>query len=490
MGDVSQVRLTILGGGGFRVPLVYQALLADAAERGVAAISQVTLYDPDPQRVAVIAEILRQQAARQPHPPTVRISTDLAHAVRGADFVFSAVRVGGLAGRIQDEQVAREYGLLGQETVGAGGIAYGLRTVPVARQIARTVADHAPEAWLINFTNPAGLVTEAMRPLLGDRAIGICDSPASLVRGALAAVGAQPASNVELDYVGLNHLGWLREISIDGVPRLAGLLADDAALASFEEGRLFGGEWLRALGCLPNEYLHYFYLARESRDAGQQDGAAGASVASGAGASRASRGEFLAAQQEAFYRQARSLIWADQAADAHESRSALRLWQRVKAERDATYFAAERAVSGAGERAERDVELGGYEQIALELMRALSNTAAPDPAHPADLIVNVANRGLLPQFDADAVIEVGCRVGRDGPQPHSVAPLTEHQAGLMCSVKAVERAVIEAATTGSRDAALRAFAMHPLVDSVSIAAGLLDAYAERHPELNYLSRKR
>lgn len=472
---MGKVRLTILGGGGFRVPLVHQALLA---ERDTGPISQVTLYDPDPQRVAVIAEILRQQAVRQPHPPTVRISTDLAHAVRGADFVFSAIRVGGLAGRIRDEQVAREHGLLGQETVGAGGVAYGLRTVPIARQIARTVADHAPEAWLINFTNPAGLVTEAMRPLLGDRVIGICDSPAGLVRGALAAVGAQPASKVELDYVGLNHLGWLREISVDGVPRLAGLLADDAALASFEEGRLFGGEWLRALGCLPNEYLHYFYLARESRDAGRQGGAAGASAAS--------RGEFLAAQQDAFYRQARSLIWADQAADSHESRSALRLWQRVKAERDATYFAAERAVSGAGDRAEQDVELGGYERIALELMRAL---AAPDPAHPSDLIVNVANRGLLPQFDADAVIEVGCRVGRDGPQPHPIAPLTEHQAGLMCTVKAVERAVVEAATTGSRDAALRAFAMHPLVDSVSIAAGLLDAYAERHPELSYLSRK-
>lgn len=464
------MRLTILGGGGFRVPLVHQALLSDAAA-GSGSISQITLYDADPRRIAVIAEVLRQQATGQRHPPTVRVAPDLPHAVRGADFVFSAVRVGGLAGRIIDEQVAQQHGLLGQETVGAGGIAFGLRSVPVARQIASAVATHAPGAWLVNFTNPAGLVTEAMRPILGDRVIGICDSPTGLVRRVAAALGATGSASVAADYVGLNHLGWLRGISIDGAERLPDLLADPSALASVEEARLFGADWVRALGCIPNEYLHYFYLARESRDAGVAGASAGAS-----------RGEFLAAQQSEFYRQAHTLIAADQAADAHDSRTVLELWERVRTERDATYFAAEREISGAGSRSDEDLQAGGYERIAIELMRAISRDEA------ADLIVNVANRGLLPQFDEDAVVEVGCRVDRDGAHPYDVRPLTDHQAGLMHTIKGVERAVIEAAVTGSRDAALRAFAMHPLVDSVTTAASLLDAYADRHPELGQFAR--
>jgi 6-phospho-beta-glucosidase len=277
------VRLTILGGGGFRVPLVYQALLRDA---GAGRVDEVVLFDSSPARLAVIAEVLRQQARDVERAPVVQIATDLADAVRAANFVFAAVRIGGVAGRIIDERVAIEQGVLGQETVGAGGIAYGLRTVPFALEVARTVAVVAPDAWLINFTNPAGLVTEAMQAVLGDRVIGICDSPSGLARGVAGAVGAAPEVAV-IDYVGLNHLGWLRAISIDGTDRLPSLLSDPLALAGIEEGRLFGAEWLQALGSIPNEYLHYYYFTRETRQAEQ--------------AAPRTRGEFLAAQQDAFY---------------------------------------------------------------------------------------------------------------------------------------------------------------------------------------------
>jgi 6-phospho-beta-glucosidase len=446
------VRLTILGGGGFRVPLVYQALLAD---RGEGRITDVVLYDADRARLASIGAVLRQQAAASAEKaPAVTETTDLDEALRGTDFVFSAIRVGGLEGRTIDERVALDLGVLGQETVGAGGIAYGLRTLPVATAIAQRVAAVAPQAWVINFTNPAGLVTEAMLPYLGDRVIGICDSPSGLGRRAAAALGLD-ASQVFYDYAGLNHLGWLRGLQAGGVDHLPALLADDSALVSFEEGRLFGTEWLRSLGSIPNEYLHYYYFARETLSAVQ--------------AVEQTRGTFLLAQQSAFY-----------AETARHPETALEAWQKTRAERESTYMVESREVADAGERDESDMSAGGYEQVALSLMRAIAHNER------ASLILNVRNRGALRHLDDDAVVEIPCTVDANGARPggQGVSQLTDHQAGLVCAVKAVERATIEAAATGSRAAAIRAFAHHPLVDSVTVARHLLDAYAASLPALS------
>ncbi|MDX2967945.1 6-phospho-beta-glucosidase [Kribbella solani] len=436
------MRLTILGGGGFRVPLVYHALLGD---RGSGRITNVVLYDTDTSRLSAITAVLRQQAADAVDAPVVTATTDLDEALRGADFVFSAIRVGGLAGRTVDERVALDLGVLGQETVGAGGIAYGLRTLPVAVQVAQRIAAVAPEAWVINFTNPAGMVTEAMIPYLGDRVIGICDSPSGLGRRAALALGVDPATAF-YDYAGLNHLGWLRGLRSGGVDRLPELLESTDALASFEEGRLFGVEWLRSLGSIPNEYLHYYYFARETLAAVQ--------------AVPQTRGAFLLEQQSAFY-----------AKTGQQPEQALELWQQTRAERESTYMVESRAVADAGERDERDMAAGGYEQVALSLMRAIAHNER------ASLILNVRNRGVLHQLDDDAVIEIPCTVDANGAVPRTVSQLTDHQAGLVCSVKAVERATIEAAATGSRSTALRAFAWHPLVDSVTVAHRLLDTYA-------------
>lgn len=462
------MRLTILGGGGFRVPLVYQALLGD---RGPGRITSVVLYDTDRTRLASIGAVLRQQAAGTARtttaagassaagagvpsldPPVVTETTDLDEALRGADFIFSAIRVGGLEGRTVDERVALDLGVLGQETVGAGGIAYGLRTLPVAVAIAQRIAAVAPEAWTINFTNPAGMVTEAMIPYLGDRVIGICDSPSGLGRRAALALGVDP-STAFYDYAGLNHLGWLRGLRSGGRDRLPELLASSEALASFEEGRLFGVEWLRSLGSIPNEYLHYYYFARETLAAVQ--------------AVRQTRGTFLLGQQSAFY-----------AETAEHPDQALELWQKTRAERESTYMVESREVADAGERDERDMAAGGYEQVALSLMRAIAHNER------ASLILNVRNRGVLHHLDDDAVVEIPCTVDANGALPVTVSQLTDHQAGLVCSVKAVERTTIEAAASGSRDAALRAFAWHPLIDSVTAAGKLLDSYAQQLPDLD------
>ncbi|MCT9106867.1 6-phospho-beta-glucosidase [Streptomyces mirabilis] len=444
------MKLTILGGGGFRVPLVYGALLGDRAE---GRVTHVVLHDVDAGRLTAVARVLAEQAKDLPDAPEVSFTTDLDDALRGADFIFSAIRVGGLAGRADDERVALAEGVLGQETVGAGGIAYGLRTVPVAVDIAQRVARLAPDAWVINFTNPAGLVTEAMSRHLGDRVIGICDSPVGLGRRIATVLGANPRE-AWIDYVGLNHLGWVRGLRVAGRDELPRLLADPELLGSFEEGKLFGVEWLQSLGAVPNEYLHYYYFNREAVRAYQQ--------------AEKTRGAFLRDQQEQFYAEMK-----------RPDTAALSAWDRTRAEREATYMAENRDAAGAGERDADDLS-GGYEKVALALMRAIARDER------TTLILNVRNRGTLGVLDTEAVIEVPCLVDANGAHPVAVDPLPDHASGLVCAVKAVEREVLSAAESGSRTTAVKAFALHPLVDSVNVARRLVEGYTSVHPGLAYL----
>ncbi|MEO7754544.1 MAG: 6-phospho-beta-glucosidase [Terracoccus sp.] len=445
------MQLTILGGGGFRVPLVHGALLGDTADRRV---TEVVLHDTDPARLAVIERVLAQQAARRPagavDPPTVRTTRRLDEALTGADFVFSAMRVGGLDGRTADERVALDLGVLGQETTGPGGVAYGLRTVPVALDVAHRVRAVAPDAWVINFTNPAGMVTQAMQTVLGDRVVGICDSPLGLATRAAGALGLSLA-DVEIDYAGLNHLGWLQGLHRDGRNLLPDLLEDTAALAGVEEGHLFGTDWLQTLGSVPNEYLYYYYFTRDAI----------ASITS----APETRGEYLLTQQTDFY-----------AAVGDSPDAAWAGWDRVRRERNATYMQETRDEDG--ERAEADVEGGGYEGVALALMAAIARD------EPSTAILNVRNGATVLGLPADAVVEVPCHVDAAGPVPRPVTPLPGHALGLAQQVKAVDELIIAAVLERSESRAVEAFALHPLVDSVTVARQLLAGYRERIPTLD------
>ncbi|GGM60042.1 6-phospho-beta-glucosidase [Longimycelium tulufanense] len=441
------MRLVILGGGGFRVPVVHGRLLDDPQR----LVAELVLHDVDRSRLEAIRAVLDQQARDRPWRPRLCVTTDLDQALDGADVVFSAVRVGGLQGRALDERIALRHGLLGQETVGVGGISFALRTVPVVLTVARRLAAVAPAAWLINFTNPAGVVTEAMSAVLGDRVVGICDSPVALFRRVAAALGVG-MDRAWFDYVGLNHLGWLRRVLVAGRDELPRLLDDPEALAGVEEGRLFGASWLRTLGAIPNEYLHYYYFAREVREQVL--------------AQEITRGEFLRDQQDRFYEQVRG------ATDR-----ALQLWTEVRQERERTYFAEGRAVAGSGKRATEDLTGGGYEEVALRLLRAVVT------GHRDTLVLNVRNRGVVAGLDPDAVVEVPCQVDGNGPRPVALGPVEPHFLGLMQQVKAADRATIAAAVHRSRRDALLAMAAHPLVDSVRAAERVLDDYVAALPGL-------
>ena len=311
------MKIALLGGGGFRVPMVYGALLDRCVRLG---IDEVTLYDIDERRLDRIGPVLeglaRERGVQLPFRPTL----DLDDALDGADFIFAAIRVGQLEGRVIDELVPLEEGVVGQETTGPGGICFALRTVPEMVRIAERVAVRAPAAWFVNFTNPAGLVTEALQQVLGARVLGVCDSPTSLFREVAAALD-RPVGALRFDYFGLNHLGWLRGVYDGDRDLMPALLADDERLATFEAGQLFGGEWLRSIGMIPNEYMYFYYFSSDTV----------AALRSGV----EPRAEFLLRQQAAFY-----------AAESRTPEEALTTWRATRREREGNYFAEARTAAG------------------------------------------------------------------------------------------------------------------------------------------------
>ncbi len=444
-----RMKLVIVGGGGFRVPLICRALSAGPF---AGLIGRISLVDVDQIRANAVARVCADMPSRRDaRTPAVEVEPSLIRALAGADMVFAAIRSGGTAGRVLDERVAIDHGLLGQETVGAGGLSYALRSIPDMMAIARTIRDQAPTAWLINFTNPVGMVTEAVREVLGERVIGICDSPAGLLARTATACGVTLpfGSLTGVDYLGVNHLGWLRNLAPEGEDLLPGLLSDPARLQSFEEGRLFGPSLPRLLGALPNEYLFYYYHHREARR----------TVA----AADRTRGEQLHGAQDALFR------------GLTDTPDPYRLWESARREREAGYLAEARPATA--ERDESDLAGGGYERIALAAMRSLIT------GEPADLILNVRNGGAIAALPPAAVVEVPARVSSTGAQALPLRPATTHQAGLVAAVKASEQALTRAACTQDRDAALLAFTLHPLIDSAHVATSLLAAYEEAFPRL-------
>ncbi len=483
------MRLMIAGGGGFRVPLVYRALCSGAF---AGLVSELVLYDVDPARLKAIEAVLRAMppgagdGSGGVPPPTIRTTVSLPAALAGTRMVFAAIRPGGTAGRIADERVAQDRGLLGQETTGAGGISYALRTIPPMLDLARQMKEYCPDAWLINFTNPAGMVTEALLPVLGRKAVGICDSAGGLAHRAARAAGV-PLQDGRLDgvgYYGLNHLGWLYRLESGGRDLLPGLLADHRALQTFEEGRLFPQPFLARLRALPNEYLYYYY---------RRDSAAAAMRAM-----PQTRGESIHSQQAELYPRL-----------AAAGEGAYRLWDAARRSREEGYLAEAR--THGEQRDEDDLAGGGYERVALGVMRALAggsaagggtqlilNTRNTLPATPVPLGADRTGAAepskhdvpdaAIPGLPADAVVEVPCTVTPDGAVPLPQSAPGPEQLALLRQVKDVERLTVRAAVHGDRAAAVEAFARHPLVDSPELAEALLAGYERAFPGLPDLWR--
>jgi 6-phospho-beta-glucosidase len=440
------VKLALLGGGGFRTPLTVAVLRRAAARLD---LHEVALHDLDAGRLRTMREVIdaMQSAMRGPRL-TVSATTDLDTAVRGAWCVLCAVRVGGLHARAVDERLAIEAGMVGQETVGAGGLCLVMRSVPVISAIAERVARVAPNAWFLNFTNPVGAMCGVLRDTLGERVIGVCDTPADLIRR-VAALLDRSQDRLRFDYFGLNHLGWLRSIYDGSNDLLPHLLADETRLRQLDESRLFGAVYLRSLGMVPVEYLTYYYFPERHVEAVRAAGY--------------TRGENLLRQQQDFY---------SSVVDSNED--AFRLWQRARAERDRSYL----MDAGFTELPRTaDEEVVGYATVALAVLESLTANV------PSRAIVDVVNGTTLPFLPPTATVEVPCSIDARGATSSHVEPVPEHARSLIQRVHSAEQGAIRAARTRSRADAVAALADHPLIDSSSRAVRFFGAYLQQQPRL-------
>jgi 6-phospho-beta-glucosidase len=442
------MKMTLLGSG-VRAPFVLRGL---AAAEGDLGVDEVVLFDNDPERLELMTALGAHFVAEWGARFTVHSEPDPEAALAGARFVFSAIRPGQEAARAVDEEVPLKHGVLGQETTGPGGFAMALRTIPAMLEYAHLIEEVAPAALLVNFTNPVGIVMQALHDHSTVRAIGICDGPISMQRSVAGFLG-EPREQVHADYFGLNHCGWIHRVLVDGRDRMPELLDRFEELQAFDEQwRLFDPALVRSIGMLPMEYLYFYYYRDEA-------------VAHIRG-SGSSRGRQLQALNDALWPQLRTLV------DAGDLAGARAAWERAMGERDATYFARER-----GETVQEDdvddeeVFRGeGYEGVATAVM------AAAVQRRKVPLIVNVANGGAIGGLRDDDVVEVTCLADEHGAHPIAQGTMPEAAAALIGQVKLYERHTVDAAVHGSYDSALEALLVHPLVASYPAAKRILDDY--------------
>ncbi|MGW2598503.1 6-phospho-beta-glucosidase [Streptomyces klenkii] len=412
------MKLAVVGGGSTYTPELVDGF---ARLRDVLPVTELVLVDPDARRLELVGPLARRILARQGHPGRVTWTADLDAGADGADAVLLQLRVGGQAARLQDETWPLECGCVGQETTGAGGLAKALRTVPVVLDIAERVRRRSPGAWIVDFTNPVGIVTRALLAA-GHRAVGLCNVAIGFQRKFARLLGVAPGE-VALEHTGLNHLTWERSVTVGGRDVLPRLIAEhgDAIAADLRMPRAV----MDRLGVVPSYYLRYFYrhdeVVRELRD-----------------------GPSRAAQVAAMERELLAL-YADPALDE----------KPALLEKRGGAFYSEAAVA-----------------LTASLLRDTGDVQ----------VVNAFNNGALPFLPDDAVIEVPAAVDARGAHPLPVRPLEPLFAGLVASVTAYEHLALEAALKGGRERVFAALLAHPLVGQLDHADRLTDALLAHNRE--------
>ncbi len=404
------MKVCVVGGGSTYTPELIDGLLRRRTELD---LDRIHLVDSDASRLAVLGPLAERMCAREGGGVQVEWTTDRLLGLAGSHFVVSQIRVGGMAARERDEQLGRRFGLIGQETVGIGGFANALRTIPVALDIAADIERVAPGATLLNFTNPAGLVTEALCRHARVATIGLCNVPWSVKAQVATSLRVDPAE-VSFDYVGLNHLSWVRTVTVDGTDRTDEVLGRLRSMAGKRTSSDGEPSWtpdaIRVLGSIPNYYLLYYYET--------------AAWVRHQAASPTRASEVMAIEQ--------ALL--DEYADPNLDHKPAHLEKR-----------------------------GGayYSEAAAALMADL--VRGDGALH----VVNVPNRGAIPGLPDDVVVEVAAAIGPNGPEPVPVPPLRADMDALIRLVKDFELLTVQAAVEGDEEAALRALATNPLGPSMS-----------------------
>jgi 6-phospho-beta-glucosidase len=409
------VKVAVVGGGSTYTPELVEGFVTRTDRFPV---DELVLLDIDADRLTIVGALAERMMRRAGWNGTLRLADDRRAAIEGADFVIVQLRVGQQQARYRDETIPLEFGCIGQETTGAGGFAKALRTVPVVLELAELTAEiGASGAWFVDFTNPTGLVTQALLDR-GHRALGLCNVAIGFQRHFAKRYGVQP-DRVQLEHVGLNHLTWERAVFVDGRDVLPDLLAEHPDELADEAG--LPVELIRSVGAIPSYYLHYYYRTAEAL--------------------------------------------------AHQRSHRTRAEEVMEIEAGLLELYRDTALDTKPKLLE---ERGGafYSDAAAALVASLH-------AGTGDVqVVNTRNGGAIPGLPDDAVVEVSSTVDVEGAHPLAVAPLAPDMLGLVQIMKAYELLTIEAATSGSRTTALKALMTNPLVSDWDTAAPLLDALLE------------
>jgi 6-phospho-beta-glucosidase len=416
------MKLTVVGGGSSYTPELADGLGRRAESLG---LDSLVLMDIDRERLELVGGFIRRLLARLAPSVSLVLESDLDRALEGADFVVAQIRVGGQDARLRDETSPMRFELLGQETTGIGGFRKAMRTVPELLRIVRAMEKHAPDAVLVNFTNPVSIVTQAVLQHSSVRAIGLCNIPIGLRMDLAEILDIEPAQ-IRLDSVGLNHLSFVRRVLVCGEDVLPSLLEQAAGGRAGRPANIpeldYPKEFIQALGMIPSDYLRYFYLQRET----------------------------IAEQQAAKQTRAQEVMDIEGELFAHYADPAQDDKPAALSKRGGAY----------------------YSHAALEVIEAILTDAN------RELVVDVQNGSAVAELAEDVVVEVPCLVGKSGSRPLPQRPLEPAIRGLIQQVKAYEDLTVQAAMTRSRAAALLALAAHPLVPSVAIATEVVAELAD------------
>jgi 6-phospho-beta-glucosidase len=416
------MKITVIGGGSSYTPELFSGLIERASSLDLA---EVHLHDVDRERLDVVTGFCSRMAKAAKADFALKTGLDLTEAVSGASFVVTQIRVGGNAARKQDELLGKRHGLIGQETTGVGGFGKAMRTIPAMIEICRAIEEESPKAWLINFTNPSGIVTEAALKHSKVNAIGLCNIPITFHIELAKALSAS-RREVELEYVGLNHLSWVRKVKLRGedvTDRVLSWAGDAARPANIGE-LSYPPEFIRALKMIPMHYLHYFFQTQKMLDAQNKK-------------------DKTRAMEVMEIEDALMEIYRDPAANRKPEMLSKR---------------------------------GGahYSLAALELIESIHFDRKDIQ------IIDVMNGGTIPGLPADAVIETSCEVGKNGGTPLPLREPEPEIMGLIRAVKAYEELTVEAAMKKDYEKALLALAAHPLGPDADSAKKVLDDIISTH----------
>ena len=452
------MKLTLIGGGGVRAPLFVASALRRAEKTG---LSEICLQDTNERKLDLFGRISQEVARQVQSPVRITVAREAERALDGANYVVTTVRPGNDEGRIQDERIALALGVLGQETTGPGGFAMALRSIPVILSYAETLKRVSPDAWLFNFTNPAGLVAQALQDAGYTRTVGICDG-ANSAQEALAKWFRVPQNDVRAEVYGLNHLSFTRSAKIDGNEVLQPLLGDDAFLQGTIQ-RMFAPELVRRRGTWLNEYLYYYFYAEKAVAALKADAR--------------TRGEEVRDLNGTLIE---TLSGIDLDKDSDKALAAYYAYER---RRNATYMHYARSDAPSMEDADKAPQGGaeddhhageGYAGVALNLIDAMQTGVTCYSG------LNVRNEGAIEGLADDDVVEVSCEIDKGGIRPLKIGRMPEAQSQLVLNVKRYERLAVKAIRERDRATAVDALMAHPLILSHSLAVQLVDGYLAAH----------